>query len=64
MTTDSKYLLDRKTFSLTITSVEAQADGGNYSCELQVLDPASPVATTSTLLEAQRIIISLTIDGT
>lgn len=63
-TTDSaKYQLDRKRFSLTITSVDAQVDSGNYSCELQVLDPAPPIATTSTLLEAQRITISLTVDG-
>ena len=41
MTTDpDKYELRRDTFSLTINSLEADTDSGNYSCQLRVLDPA------------------------
>lgn len=63
-TMNSKYHLDRETFSLTINSIEARTDSGNYSCELMVLDPASPVGTTHVVSRALAIIIlSLTVDG-
>ena len=57
----SKYQLDKETFSLTITSVEAANDNGNYLCELRVLDPASPVGATILAFTPRNI--SLTIDG-
>jgi hypothetical protein len=37
----SKYLLDRSTFSLTITNLVA-TDSDVYTCELSLLDPAHP----------------------
>ena len=43
--TNQKYLLDRSTFSLTIINL-MPADGGNYTCELSLVDPQSPVGQT------------------
>jgi hypothetical protein len=37
----SKYTIDRSTFSLTITNLAA-TDGDVYTCELSLIDPASP----------------------
>ena len=43
--TNQKYLLDRSTFSLTIINL-MPADGGNYTCELSLVDPQSSAGQT------------------
>ena len=39
-TPQRKYLIERSTFNLTITDIEL-SDGGNYTCQLSLVDPAS-----------------------
>lgn len=43
--TDPKYTIDRRNFTLTIMEI-APADGGNYTCELMLVDPESPAGNT------------------
>ena len=56
-----KYSLDRETFSLSISSLDANTDSGDYQCRLSVLNPASPIG--STLNFEPFITLSLTVDG-
>jgi hypothetical protein len=43
----SKYQINRKTFSLTISSVTAEVDSGQYQCWLQVVNPATSTGQTN-----------------
>lgn len=56
---DEKYHVDRATFSLTISMLEA-ADSGVYECHLMILDPASPTAETVNFPVHP---LNLTVDG-
>ena len=55
-----KYLIDRITFSLTITDV-VPADSGNYTCALVLVDPQSPGGQTVPFTPL--VSHSLSIDG-
>ena len=55
-----KYRFDRESFSLIITSLDANTDSGEYECRLSVLDPASPIGAT---IDFRLNTLSLTVDG-
>ena len=56
---ENKYRLDRATFSLTISMLEA-TDTDTYKCLLRILDPASPTAAT---VQFPVHPLDLTVDG-
>ena len=58
-TIESKYHLDRNSFSLTFQSIE-QSDGGSYHCELSVLNPESINRDTWPF---ESTLLSLKVDG-
>ena len=61
MTVDmSKYGINRKRFSLSITSVTAQEDSGQYQCRLQVVNPATSNGQTA---DFRSIPVTLIVDG-
>ena len=58
-TNKSKYHLDRDSFSLTVRSIK-QSDGGNYYCELRVLNPES---VNRDIWPFESTLVSLQVDG-
>ena len=56
----TKYKVNRERFSLTISSVNAEEDTGQYHCQLQVLNPATSTGQTN---DFRSFPVSLIVDG-
>ena len=56
----SKYGIDRERFSLSITSVTAQEDSGQYQCRLKVVNPATSTGQTE---DFRSFPVTLIVDG-
>lgn len=60
-TSQRKYLIERSTFNLTITDIEL-SDGGNYTCQLSLVDPASSNGQTKQFAN-DVLVRTITVDG-
>lgn len=56
-----KYVIDRSTFNLTVTDVDP-SDGGNYTCQLSLVDPVSSTGQTKEFVN-EFAVRTLAVDG-
>ena len=56
----TKYQVNRRTFSLTISSVNAKDDSDQYECQLQVVNPATSTGQTN---DFRSFLVTLIVNG-